>query len=194
MDTKILINTGTAFFLTAEYPNYSILEQCRAETQPLLLNRPSITVYGREAHQRRNVGFFSDTSEGYHYSRRLLAAQPLTETLKELLAEVNKLFKADFNGILINEYIDGSDCIGAHSDDESGLDPSAGVVAISLGASRTFRVRAKEDKRRVLDVRTTDGQVMQMGGTFQREFTHEIPAEKKVKYARYSFTFRKHLK
>ena len=32
-----------------------------------------------------------------------------------------------------------------------------------------------------------------MAGNFQKEFTHEIPIEKKVKEVRYSFTFRTHL-
>ena len=32
-----------------------------------------------------------------------------------------------------------------------------------------------------------------MGGDFQKEFTHEIPIEKKIKLPRYSFTLRKHL-
>ena len=31
-----------------------------------------------------------------------------------------------------------------------------------------------------------------MVGDFQKEFTHEIPVEKKVTMERYSFTFRKH--
>ena len=32
-----------------------------------------------------------------------------------------------------------------------------------------------------------------MAGDFQKEFTHEIPIEKKVEGVRYSFTFRRHL-
>ena len=32
-----------------------------------------------------------------------------------------------------------------------------------------------------------------MKGEFQKEFTHEIPVQKKVKNCRYSLTFRKHL-
>ena len=33
-----------------------------------------------------------------------------------------------------------------------------------------------------------------MGGNFQKEFTHEIPIEKKVLDTRYSLTFRRHMK
>ena len=32
-----------------------------------------------------------------------------------------------------------------------------------------------------------------MAGNFQKEFTHEIPIQKKVSDERISFTFRKHL-
>ena len=34
--------------------------------------------------------------------------------------------------------------------------------------------------------------LIHMGGDFQKEFTHEIPIESKIKEERYSFTFRKH--
>jgi len=34
--------------------------------------------------------------------------------------------------------------------------------------------------------------MLQMKGEFQKEFTYEIPVEKKVKTKRISFTFRKH--
>lgn len=34
---------------------------------------------------------------------------------------------------------------------------------------------------------------MIMAGDFQKEFTHEIPMEKKKKNPRISFTFRRHL-
>jgi len=35
--------------------------------------------------------------------------------------------------------------------------------------------------------------MLQMGGRFQEEFTHEIPVEKKVKKERISFTFQNNL-
>ena len=37
------------------------------------------------------------------------------------------------------------------------------------------------------------GNMVQMSGNFQKEFTHEIPVEKKIKEERISFTFRRHL-
>ena len=90
----------------------------------------------------------------------------------------------------MNEYVDGNDTIGEHSDDEKGLGES-GVVGISMGATRKFRLRNKATKEKT-DIFMTDGMILQMGGNFQKEFTHEIPREAKVKEKRVSFTFRYH--
>jgi len=45
-----------------------------------------------------------------------------------------------------------------------------------------------------MDIPTTSKEIWIMGGDFQKEFTHEVPVEKRVKDKRISFTFRKHLK
>lgn len=157
-----------------------------------LIKNPPITVYGKQAYQHRSIGFFSDESIGYKYSGQIAQSQPLTNSLRELLDLVNTLYDSSFNGILVNRYESGDDYIGAHSDDESALD-DIGVVCISYGAVRTFRIRNKITKELVKDIPTTPNVFLHMGGDFQKEFTHEIPVEKKVKGTRYSFTFRKHL-
>jgi alkylated DNA repair dioxygenase AlkB len=97
-----------------------------------------------------------------------------------------------FNGILVNKYIDGNDYIGAHSDEENGLD-SIGVVAISYGSERIFRIRDKSNKTIVCDEPTTHCSILHMGGNFQKLYTHEIPIQKKIKGSRISFSFRKHI-
>ena len=96
------------------------------------------------------------------------------------------------NGILINRYNDGNNCIGAHSDDESNLD-NIGVMSLSYGAIRNFRIRNKQTKEIIMDVPTFPDKIIHMAGDFQKEFTHEIPIQKKILGTRYSFTFRKHL-
>lgn len=162
------------------------------EVDPLLLHHPEIVIYGRVAHQHRSIGFFSDTSVGYRYSGQLARSLPLTDSLRSLMTYINQTFSAEFNGILVNKYDGGEDYIGKHSDDESALDPSAGVVVVSVGAVRTFRIRGKADNRIVADVPTRPDQILQMAGAFQHEFTHEIPVQKRVDGVRYSFTFRHH--
>lgn len=158
----------------------------------LLTHHPEVVMYGRVCHMQRSVGFFSDESIGYRFSGQLAASQPLFPELKELLQYVNERFDARFNGILVNKYESGEEYISKHSDDESALDPTAGVLVISVGAVRTFRIRNKGNNNIVINVPTSVDHILQMCGDFQKEFTHEIPVEKRVEGARFSFTFRHH--
>jgi alkylated DNA repair dioxygenase AlkB len=127
----------------------------------------------------------------YKYSKKMMDSKPLSPSMSELLHIINMEIGAEFNGILVNKYMDGNDYISAHSDDETGLD-SVGVVSISYGSERIFRIRNKETKEIVCDELTTHCSILHMGGSFQRLYTHEIPIQKKVKEPRISFTFRKH--
>ena len=192
---RIFQNTdGTAFLAKAPFANKALLEKCVAYVKPLLEHQPAIVVYGKMCKQPRNVGFFSNESIGYTYSRQLMQSQPLGLDMAELLRMVNELLGANFNGILVNEYENGTNTIGAHSDSEVGLDANVGVVAISYGAERKFRIRNKSDNSIVCDEPTTHCGLLVMGGAnFQKLYTHEIPVQKKIKDSRISFTFRKHM-
>lgn len=168
-----------------------ILPLCIKEVDNNLTINPSFMCYGKRAVQHRGVGFFSNESKGYTYSRQFSKSKPLTESLEKLLNITNNIFKADFNGILVNKYFDGTDYISAHCDDEDELS-NIGVVSISYGAVRNFRIRDKRTKKIVKNIPTEPNVFIQMCGDFQKEFTHEIPIQKKIKDVRWSFTFRKH--
>ena len=183
---------GTAFLDKGIFVHTELLEQCISYVAPLLVERPEIIVYGKPCKQHRNVGFFSNDSIGYKYSKKLMASQPLSTSLTALLVEINHMLGTQFNGILVNKYMDGNDYIGAHSDDETALD-GIGVVAISYGAERIFRIRNKNDKTIMCDEPTTHCGILHMGGNFQKLYTHEIPMQKKIKEPRISFTFRTHI-
>ena len=167
-----------------------LLHACE-DVKALLDRYPKIMMYGKEVCQRRSVGFFSDFSGGYRYSRSIAKAKPMTPELQALLDFVNQLLSSNFNGILVNYYESGDDYISKHSDDEQGLDPVAGVAALSLGSERKFRIRDKESNEILLDLPTREEELIQMTGSFQRLFTHEIPKQKNVGW-RMSFTFRLH--
>ena len=186
-----------------------------------LIERPPIMIFGKQAQQNRDVGFFSNESVGYRYSGQLMPSQPLTPQLATILNMVNSQFvpptSKKYNGILINRYNSGQDTIGAHSDDERSLAPT-GVIAISLGATRKFRLRSKQPglnyqvlqtrytheiastppkvstkkAEMLFDLPMTNKMIMWMYGDFQKELTHEIPKEAKVTDARISLTFRSH--
>lgn len=142
---EIIIETDNSALIMGQFCNQELIERCVEETAHLLHEKPPLIIYGKPARQPRNVGFFSDTSVGYKYSTTLMPSIPLTDGLKEMLDIVNEMFGAEFNGILVNTYLDGKDNIGRHSDNEKELSP-VGVVAISHGAVRKFRIRDKSKK------------------------------------------------
>lgn len=186
------MQTDKSFLKFQEFPDKELLEKCVRDITENLDEYPPIKIFGKICHQRRCVGFFSNESVGYKYSGQLSASKPMMPSLLSMLTLVNSIFDTKYNGILVNKYKTGEDYISAHSDDEVNLDES-GVVAISWGATRKFRIRNKITKKIVGDYPLTGGSMLQMGGDFQKEFTHEIPIEKKIKNERISFTFRKHL-
>lgn len=194
-ERKILIETekSTLFVIENFTPNY--FDEL-ANIKTLLLYEPEITVRGKKCNQRRNVGFFSNNNVGYQYSGQLMKSQKLEDSiLTDTLTKVNSTLGTKFNGVLVNEYIDGTKTVGPHSDDERGLDKHTLCVAgIAYGAVRKFRIRNKETGKIVLDHDHQPCELLVMQGNFQKEFTHEIPQQKKVKDVRISLTFRHHTK
>jgi alkylated DNA repair dioxygenase AlkB len=191
-----IIKTDKSYLNFISYAdNYiirEIIDKCIEEVKDCLDIKPPIKFMGKIVYQQRDVGFFSNETEGYYYSGKLTSSKPLKPNLLELLLFVNTLFGSSFNGILVNRYNDGTNYISEHSDNENTLD-DIGVVAISYGAIRKFRIRNKITKEKVIDIPTTSYSLMQMGGNFQNEFLHGIPIEKKIMDVRYSLTFRKHI-
>jgi alkylated DNA repair dioxygenase AlkB len=192
-----IIKTDKSYLNLHSYAdNYivrEIVDKCIEEVKDCLDIKPPIKFMGKIVYQQRDVGFFSNETEGYYYSGKLASSKPLKPNLVELLKIVNTLFGSSFNGILVNRYNDGTNYISEHSDSENTLD-DIGVVAISYGAIRKFRIRNKITKEKVIDIPTTSYSLIQMGGNFQNEFLHGIPIEKKIMDVRYSLTFRKHIK
>ena len=194
LNNVTLIQSEKSFLKVYDLPEEfnETIKKVIEETDNKLLVNPPILVYGKVRKQRRCIAFLSNDSIGYRYSGQLVKSQRLTEHSKLVLDYINEKFNTDYNGILINKYLSGKDYIGRHSDNESALS-KVGVMAISFGAVRKFRIRDKNTKRIVKDIPTLPNKIIHMGGEFQKEFTHEIPIERKVKEPRWSFTFRKHL-
>jgi alkylated DNA repair dioxygenase AlkB len=202
MQTLLETNKSTLFFkpsfiddiLCKKVKNIPLIENVNDDTlSPYLIIHPPIYIYGKECKQHRNIGFFSDDSEGYYYANQLAKSQPLTSWMKTIIAKVNKELNTDFNAILINHYENGTEYIGKHSDDEKYLGNNK-VAIISLGQPRRFVIKDKTTGNVILDVKTKHKGLMIMEGDFQKEFTHEIPCEKTIKLPRWSLTFRKHTK
>jgi len=211
MDNNRLISTNHSYLdcISEFFSNTEANDWLQYVKTLPLINYPKGKIFGKEITFHRSIGFFSDTSNGYKFSGQTIKTGNFTPELKQLIETINKKFNTKYNGILINIYYKGEDYIGAHSDNEHELDSSNQVIAISLGQSRIFRIRPKktlEDniiskiecnkkmKTPVYDIDTQHGQLIIMGGNFQKDFTHEIPIEKNKNNIRASLTFRHHVK
>ena len=85
----------------------ALLDECVNEVRAQLDDYPEIMIFGKPARQRRCVGFFSNTSEGYRYSRTLAASKMMGPKMQQLLEHVNAqlgLVERGYNGILVNKY------------------------------------------------------------------------------------------
>lgn len=177
-----------------------LLQTCEAflkERKDDFMIEPEIFVFNRPGKQHRDIQFCSDISKGYFYSGQVAKANPLGPLGNEVLAQVNSACgnadgPATFNGMLINRYTDGSKYIGAHRDAREALDPKGGVFAITIGATRTFRIRDSKTKNKVIDVPARHGYALRMAGKFQDNYSHEVPIERTVLGPRTSLTFRTH--
>lgn len=190
---KILLKTNNSKLWIVE--NFSPDFFTQIKELPLH-EEPPIMIGGKECRQRRNIGFFSDESVGYKYSGQMIPSTKLSDhsILVHIITHVNNILETTFNGILVNSYINGEKYIGPHSDDERGLDKNGKkmVASICYGSTRTFRIRNKSTKSIVLDYPHETGTLLVMEGEFQKEFTHEIPKQLKIKEERISLTFRHH--
>lgn len=206
------LDTGSfaQIFPELELPSYEQLWDLN------LIHQPPITVFGKPGVQHRDVGFYCDHPEvsGYHYSAGVtMNPQPMPDFLRQLTDRITEYFNSDHNACLVNRYRDGSDTIGDHSDNETTLG-KGGVISLTIYErpdhpedQRIFRIRSRHSgfmvetpdgelssgkKLRVLDHKITHGEILLMGGKFQSEFTHGIPAQKKIQHGRISLTWRTH--
>lgn len=114
---------------------------------------------------------------------------------REICKVINETWETDFNSCLMNRYLTGNNHISYHSDDVRQLGTSkdgvAKVATVSLGASRTFRLRKKKETTGYAFTTTLNhGDLVLMDGAMQTYYDHAIIKETKITQPRYSFTYR----
>jgi alkylated DNA repair dioxygenase AlkB len=164
---------------------------------------PEIKIFNKVCKQHRAIGFYSNVAEEYKYNHgqsdkelKPISNHKLDDNknLVKVIELINEHFKSEYNSILVNYYRDGNDYIGSHSDNEKELDSKMGVLMISLGSTRLFRIRDKKSKDVIKDINICNGDLTIMSGKFQKELKHEIVKESSIDKPRISFTFRKFVK
>eukprot|EP00980_Cylindrotheca_fusiformis_P008616 scaffold1830_cov117-Cylindrotheca_fusiformis.AAC.15 len=98
--------------------------------------------------------------------------------------------KVEFNVCLLNYYENGQQRIGWHSDREE-IGRTTPIASVSLGASRQFLLRSKEngmEDRAALDLQ--NGSLVIMENVCQMQYLHSVPKQSDVLSGRINLTFR----
>jgi len=119
---------------------------------------------------------------------------PMTETLERILSKIKTVEQNEFTSVLLNQYRDGKDSNGWHSDDEKELGINPIIASVSLGEERFFHLKHKKDKTQRLKIKLEHGSLLIMGGTMQENWQHQIAKTKREIDSRINLTFRKILK
>lgn len=97
------------------------------------------------------------------------------------------------NSCNANLYQTGADNVSWHCDDEPLFDATgrdALIVSLSLGATRSFQLRPKDDPFEETLVLLEDGDLCTMEGLCQKHYRHRVPPEEDVVEPRINLTWR----
>lgn len=170
--------------------------------------RDTIKIYGKESKVPR---WQQSYGRDYYFSGEMHEAKPLPDIFQPLVEEIHQKTEGPKpNQFLVNCYQDGSDYIGAHSDDERqmvrGPRGESTVYSLTLQedpGNRIFRLKPKVPKKGALpeaerkllgkeriDIQLKHGLVVMMGGLCQVQYKHQVPATKKTVGRRINVTMR----
>ncbi|MGL5048010.1 MAG: alpha-ketoglutarate-dependent dioxygenase AlkB family protein [Shewanella sp.] len=153
------------------------------------LSRPEIRVFGRLHAIPRQQVWFGDMGCDYLYSGLLIRALPWPNYAHKLRDKLARDYGLASNGVLVNRYADGKDCMGAHSDDEPEIAQGSHIASISLGAQRDFVLKHKHSQTQYC-ISLNSGDLLLMHWPMQSDWLHSLPKRLKVKTPRWNYTFR----
>jgi alkylated DNA repair dioxygenase AlkB len=120
------------------------------------------------------------------------SSRPWTPELAEVRDALERLAGVRFRYVLLNRYRDGADSVAWHNDrDVAGIDRPA-IGSLTLGATRAFDVRRKDDRARVVSVDLDHGDLVLMRGAAQVDFEHRVAKDRRVSGERVNLTFREY--
>lgn len=150
-----------------------------------------VRIFGKWIDQPRLTALYSKSAKKYTYSGLTLNPEPYTPLLAQMEEQVTALTGHAFNSCLFNLYRHGSDSNGWHADDEPELGPNPVIASISLGQTRKFHFRHKQDRNAKFSIDLEAGSLLLMKGPTQEFWKHQIPkSSKKNLEPRINLTFR----
>ncbi|KAJ3114696.1 hypothetical protein HDU96_001790 [Phlyctochytrium bullatum] len=124
---------------------------------------------------------------------------PLLKLVRDMVQErVRQMGVTDWtsNAVVVNEYKDGTEVTGAHTDKLTYIGPLPTIASLTLGAARVFRVQTSTPPTQTYNLVLPHRSLLVMLPPTQERYKHAIPAQKRVVphpvcgEARYNLTFR----
>jgi len=150
-----------------------------------------IRIFGKTYLQPRLTALFGEQGKSYTYSGIQMLPTAFTPSLLDLKKKIEDLSGEHFTTCLLNLYRDGQDSNGWHADNEKELGDQPFIASVSLGASRTFHLKHREERSLRFRMQLEHGSLLLMGGAMQESWLHQIPKTRKSVGKRINLTFRK---
>ena len=152
----------------------------------------SIKMYGKVYPVPRETAWYGEDGSNYAYSGIMCNPLPWTQELIELKDRIKEFFSGgQFNSVLLNKYRNGNDKVGWHSDDEKELGINPTIASVSLGATRRFDLRYKNERAKIIKLNLASGSLLIMKGELQHYWEHQVPQQKLIVDDRINLTFRR---
>lgn len=144
----------------------------------------TIRMFGKFHPEPRLTAWYG---KAYQYANIQWPENPLSELLTTFIEKINTIVDFPFNSALCNLYRNGNDHMGWHRDNEREMDKRL-IASLSLGATRTFKIRDRETKE-VSSFELEHGSLLLMHN-LQDTHEHCLPKRLKVDDQRLNITFR----
>ena len=149
-----------------------------------------IRIHGKIIPIPRLTAWFGDAGKTYMYSGITVEPEPWTPTLLEIKRKIEEVSNVTFNSVLLNYYRNERDSVSWHSDDEPELNKNPIIGSVSFGDVRTFQLKHKTDKTLKINKDLPDGSYLEMAGSTQHHWLHQIPKRTRKIGPRINLTFR----
>lgn len=130
-----------------------------------------------------------DTSELSLYGREN-PPKPWEPEVLKIKAVLEEVLQTKFNFVLLNLYRNGEDHISWHRDREACPEGKNIIASLSLGETRRFLLREKDNNENKKEFLLSSGSLIVMMGKTQHYWEHCVPKQLKIVNPRINLTFR----
>lgn len=153
-----------------------------------------VKIMGRELKIPRKQTSYGDPEIKYHFSGTSVKALDWNDTaigrkIRYVAQKAGKSACENFNYTLVNNYLDQTNCIGYHSDDEKELGKYPVIAGISLGQEREMYFKSNITNE-VVKVSLPHNSLYVMFYPTNHYWKHSIPRTTRIMGQRISLTFR----